>query len=217
MAYTPYYSGGWQSGEEGGTPITPAALNNMEDGIGAALPKAGGTMTGSIYMGQSGASSAAQAIWWKTADATEIYLRPYNNKLQFVVAGQGALGINSDNTVEMAAPFNWRSAIRVFVNLSSSTMTNQQIYNALNNAIDSPGTYTATTYISGATASTLTGGKVTVARYGTVTRYASDSYRFSVTRMEGSEMNAWSTTVTKSGDNYIITPGNVYQYSGTQI
>ena len=35
--YTPYYSGGWQSGESGGTPITPAALNNMESGIGAAL------------------------------------------------------------------------------------------------------------------------------------------------------------------------------------
>lgn len=37
MAYTPYYSGGWQSGEQGGTPITPAALNNMENGIMAAL------------------------------------------------------------------------------------------------------------------------------------------------------------------------------------
>jgi hypothetical protein len=35
--YTPYYSGGWQSGESGGTPITPAALNNMENGISAAL------------------------------------------------------------------------------------------------------------------------------------------------------------------------------------
>lgn len=33
MAYTPYYPGGWQSGEQGGTPITPAALNNMENGI----------------------------------------------------------------------------------------------------------------------------------------------------------------------------------------
>lgn len=33
MAYTPYYPGGWQSGESGGTPITPAALNNMEAGI----------------------------------------------------------------------------------------------------------------------------------------------------------------------------------------
>ena len=36
MAWTPYYSGGWQSGEQGGTPITPAALNNMENGIKAA-------------------------------------------------------------------------------------------------------------------------------------------------------------------------------------
>ena len=35
MAYTPYYSGGWQTGEEGGTPITPAALNHMEAGIEA--------------------------------------------------------------------------------------------------------------------------------------------------------------------------------------
>ena len=33
MAYTPYYTGGWQSGEEGGTPITPDALNHMETGI----------------------------------------------------------------------------------------------------------------------------------------------------------------------------------------
>ena len=37
MAYTPYYSGGWQSGEEGGTPITPAALNHMDDGIAGAV------------------------------------------------------------------------------------------------------------------------------------------------------------------------------------
>ena len=40
MAYTPYYSVGWQSGESGGTPITPAALNNMEQGIEDALPAA---------------------------------------------------------------------------------------------------------------------------------------------------------------------------------
>ncbi len=42
MAYTPYYSGGWQSGEEGDTPITPAALNHMEDGIAAAALAADG-------------------------------------------------------------------------------------------------------------------------------------------------------------------------------
>ena len=35
-SYDPYYSGGWQSGEEGGTPITPDALNHMDDGIAGA-------------------------------------------------------------------------------------------------------------------------------------------------------------------------------------
>lgn len=38
MAYTPYYPGGWQSGEEGGTPITPAALNHIENGIANLTP-----------------------------------------------------------------------------------------------------------------------------------------------------------------------------------
>ena len=33
MSYEKYYPGGWQSGESGGTPITPEALNHMEDGI----------------------------------------------------------------------------------------------------------------------------------------------------------------------------------------
>jgi hypothetical protein len=33
MSYTKYYPNGWQSGESGNTPITPAALNNMENGI----------------------------------------------------------------------------------------------------------------------------------------------------------------------------------------
>ena len=35
MSYSPYYTGGWQTGETGGTPITPAALNHMDSGIGA--------------------------------------------------------------------------------------------------------------------------------------------------------------------------------------
>lgn len=33
MSYSKYYPGGWQSGERGGTPITPEALNHMEKGI----------------------------------------------------------------------------------------------------------------------------------------------------------------------------------------
>ena len=42
MAWSPYYSGGWQSGEEGGTPITPAALNNIDSGINEAIGNNGG-------------------------------------------------------------------------------------------------------------------------------------------------------------------------------
>lgn len=48
MAYRPYYPGGWQTGEEGGTDINPAALNVMEAGILNALPKDGGTMSAAI-------------------------------------------------------------------------------------------------------------------------------------------------------------------------
>lgn len=33
MSYEKYYQGGWKSGETGGTPITPEALNHMEEGI----------------------------------------------------------------------------------------------------------------------------------------------------------------------------------------
>lgn len=33
MAYEKYYENGWQSGETGGTPIVPDALNHMEQGI----------------------------------------------------------------------------------------------------------------------------------------------------------------------------------------
>lgn len=39
MSYEPYYSGGWQSGAAGGTPITPEALNHMEEGIADALTR----------------------------------------------------------------------------------------------------------------------------------------------------------------------------------
>ena len=50
MAYTPYYPNGWQSGEEGATPITPDALNYMERGIQEALPLSGGTLTGVLKL-----------------------------------------------------------------------------------------------------------------------------------------------------------------------
>lgn len=38
MSYEKYYPGGWQSGESGGTPITPEALNHMENGIANSAP-----------------------------------------------------------------------------------------------------------------------------------------------------------------------------------
>ena len=43
MGYEKYYPGGWQSGEAGGTPITPEALNHMEEGIEAAADHADST------------------------------------------------------------------------------------------------------------------------------------------------------------------------------
>lgn len=36
MSYKPYYPGGWQSGENGDTPISPEALSHMDRGIGRA-------------------------------------------------------------------------------------------------------------------------------------------------------------------------------------
>lgn len=59
MAYTPTYPGGWQSGVSGATPITAAALQNMEDGIAAADTAA------------SEASAAASAVA-DTVDALAI-------------------------------------------------------------------------------------------------------------------------------------------------
>lgn len=50
MSYTPYYPNGWANTSGGGTPINAAALNNMEAGIGAAVEKAGDTMTGPLAL-----------------------------------------------------------------------------------------------------------------------------------------------------------------------
>lgn len=42
MAYSKYYQNGWADNESGGTPITAASLNHMEDGIAAAQTAAEG-------------------------------------------------------------------------------------------------------------------------------------------------------------------------------
>ena len=90
--YTPYYSGGWQTGEEGGTPITPAALNNMEDGIEGSLQKSGGTMNGNlttphinvqsggrytnIYMLDS--DGVPRGLIWSDGESGRIFFRSIN-------------------------------------------------------------------------------------------------------------------------------------------
>lgn len=94
MAYTPYYPGGWQSGEQGGTPITPVALNNMEAGIGAALTAGDvvDSMTStatdkplSANMGKALNEAIAQSTAKSTSSANvEIYtgnITAYVNKL----------------------------------------------------------------------------------------------------------------------------------------
>lgn len=39
MSYSPYYASGWLTGETGATPITPEALNHMDQGIANATSK----------------------------------------------------------------------------------------------------------------------------------------------------------------------------------
>ena len=52
MSYQKNYPNGWQSGEAGGTPITPEAMNNIEYGIANSLPKDGtDPMAGNLPMG----------------------------------------------------------------------------------------------------------------------------------------------------------------------
>lgn len=48
MSYKRYYENGWQSGESGGTPITPEALNHIEDGIVAGLSEVSSLLNGKI-------------------------------------------------------------------------------------------------------------------------------------------------------------------------
>lgn len=65
MGYEKYYPGGWQSGEAGGTPITPEALNHMEAGIENAVPTSrtvnGKELTEDITLSASDVGAAASS------------------------------------------------------------------------------------------------------------------------------------------------------------
>lgn len=67
MAFTPYYPGGWQSGEEGGTPITPAALNHYDDALGEISDDS------EYNVGDMYTFSSAQTPFRTLADRSAIY------------------------------------------------------------------------------------------------------------------------------------------------
>ena len=65
MSYTPYYPAGWLSGEAGATPITPEALNHMDEGIASAANDSISSdrlPTIPITKGGTGATTAAAAL-----------------------------------------------------------------------------------------------------------------------------------------------------------
>lgn len=70
MAYSKYYPNGWADNEAGGTPITAASLNHMEDGIAAAQQAA-----------ENAAGDASQALTdaKKYSDANLKAAKEYSN------------------------------------------------------------------------------------------------------------------------------------------
>jgi hypothetical protein len=118
--------------------ITPANVG--------ALPVAGGTMEGLLNMGQSGSSTSAQPIQWRTADDTLYQLSTYNNVLRITKTISGTttvvLSIASDGTVTIPNPADWRTALNIspttvgvvlatgsqsFSNVASGAATSQNI------------------------------------------------------------------------------------------
>ena len=70
MGYEKYYSGGWKSGEAGGTPITPEALNHMEDGIEVAADHADSTSNPhKVTAAQAGAVPTSRTVNGKALSA----------------------------------------------------------------------------------------------------------------------------------------------------
>ena len=83
MAYTPYYSGGWQSGEEGGTPITPAALNHMEDGISQSSADI------AAYQGQNVIVDSPSSVSVSNDTVTDLATITITAGLWLIIAGTG--------------------------------------------------------------------------------------------------------------------------------
>lgn len=122
--------------------ITPANIG--------ALPTSGGMMTGDIDMGQSTATSGAKRILWTTTDGTQFYIRPYNNLFQIVRqdsnGSYNALGFNSDGSVTMGTPANWRNALSVYSKAESDALVSTRMWSVRGNIARGASTGTAVGY-----------------------------------------------------------------------
>ena len=94
MAYEKYYPGGWKSGESGGTPITPEALNHMEEGIENAVPTSrtvnGKELTEDITLSASDVGAAASSHNHSASNITSGTLS--SDRLPTVPIAKGGLG-----------------------------------------------------------------------------------------------------------------------------
>jgi hypothetical protein len=85
MKYSPFYTGGWASGETGGTPITPAALNHIEAGIAQTYsdlaPAGYGLGTYGTWVNDLNAADRCGYYSW-TSTAQNI---PFDNGNMFVI------------------------------------------------------------------------------------------------------------------------------------
>lgn len=113
--YTPYYSGGWQTGEEGGTPITPAALNNMEDGIEGSLQKSGGTMTGNLAIPHLNVQSGGRY--------TNIYMLDSDGVPRGLIWSDGQTGSIFFRSINPNVPSEQVGSVYTDYTLPASTLT----------------------------------------------------------------------------------------------
>ena len=112
MNYQKYYPNGWQSGESGGTPITPEALNHIEDGIlnlnilidwfGAGTKLADGTDVNTLPVGKYYVANQTTAATIVNGPVTSegyvlfVFSRTYVGYLtQLAITGTGRLLIRS--------------------------------------------------------------------------------------------------------------------------
>lgn len=107
MSYKPYYTNGWKSGEAGGTPITPEALNHMEAGIEAAGTHMDSTSNPhKVTAAQVGAAAAS-----------------HGNHVPATQTANNAIFLRNDNTWQKVTPANIGAAASSHGNHVPATQT----------------------------------------------------------------------------------------------